>query len=295
MIASASAPPPLDFQYELEFLARGTQSCDPYFPVKPKINLNKRLPPTPTTQKNDTGKYYLFIIGLPSGGTTVIYSLLGTSPEASNLCAFVHNGGLCEGTNFLLGKGLVPVRKDMWRFDAFKIPWETAVRKVYPQRWNMSKPVLLEKSPPTLGRVSEIYQALKSDPDRQVRFIVVTMSSCRYVKNWGMAFQYQRNMGRLAKELDAIPRSVWHHVKMEDMFADPYKEVQGILDFLPALRLLDPTRTSLERRNPKATSDHNRMASVVDFIKMKGEMPNRTTHFWPVGLMQKFGYIDPPK
>eukprot|EP00756_Hemistasia_phaeocysticola_P024100 Hpha_TRINITY_DN1592_c0_g1::TRINITY_DN1592_c0_g1_i1::g.57200::m.57200 len=264
-------------------------SCDTYFPVKPNFDVNKSHKPA-TIQKKDDGKYYLFIIGVPSGGTTAMSGLLGTSPQASTLCDFIANGGLCEGTNWLLGSGLVPERKNMWQ-ESFVVPWKRAVKQVYAKRWNMSKPVLLEKSPPNVGRVPEIYRALKDDPERKIRFLVVTMSSCLYCKNAGAAFHYRRFMKKLSTDLDTIPRSVWHHVTMEDMFRNPYTESDKILQWLPALRQLNPEKTALQRRNPSATTAMTRMMSVVDFIKHKGEMTKRSENFVPLDIQKKFGYV----
>lgn len=195
---------------------------------------------TPKSQ-NMVEHEYVFITGLPYTGTTTLYGLLSTSPQTSNLCK--GGGNCCEGAPVLVKAGLWPVRQAL--NPAFPADWNQALA-VYSNYWNMSKPILVEKSVNNMKRFPRLYQTLRST-GAKASFIYVVRSTCFFRHNqWGpngwvagmnellQSAQYMRSVG--AKVLI---------VKWEDMVGDPYAVAQDLVNFLPALESLDPTKNGL--------------------------------------------------
>eukprot|EP01062_Namystynia_karyoxenos_P051077 TRINITY_DN3997_c0_g1_i2.p1 TRINITY_DN3997_c0_g1~~TRINITY_DN3997_c0_g1_i2.p1 ORF type:complete len:384 (+),score=127.29 TRINITY_DN3997_c0_g1_i2:94-1152(+) len=265
-------------------------SCGDDFPVAAEVDwAGAGRPPVSHRGAPDDDKYWVFIIGAPRGGTSAMYGLLSTSPSMSNLCK--GRWGLCEGTWDIMEAGRLPwVDKNgkkgtQWRPHEFPLDWNDIVDNVYTKRWNTSQPVLLEKSPPNVGRIREIYEQLKGRRDRKVRFIIVTQSPCLYGKGtWEEArrqlLTWRGTMTHLVTQLEFVPQEYWLHVKMEDLFKNPYKESKRVLDFIPALQKLDPESTGLRPRVQKAAGNQlERHKGIMGYIRQKqGELMNRTTH-----------------
>lgn len=87
---------------------------------------------------------YIFILCPPYSGSTVLWQLLATSPLASALP--------CEGQVLAEVKDIM--RHQPWNA-ATQMPWAT-IKAVWERYWDLSKPLLLEKSPPHLIRAQEI-------------------------------------------------------------------------------------------------------------------------------------------
>eukprot|EP01065_Artemidia_motanka_P038220 TRINITY_DN47075_c0_g1_i1.p1 TRINITY_DN47075_c0_g1~~TRINITY_DN47075_c0_g1_i1.p1 ORF type:complete len:323 (+),score=37.54 TRINITY_DN47075_c0_g1_i1:89-1057(+) len=282
--------------------------CDLDFPVNSTMNLeNPPSEPVAYEGKPDNGKYWLFVIGAPKGGTSAMYALLSTSPAASNLCR--GRWGLCEGTWDILGS-LIP-RRDKWgkkgthwRPQQFPINWTEAVDKIYPNRWNMSQPVLLEKSPMNVKRMTEIYNCLKDRTDRQIKFVVVTTHPCFYSSgSWRMArgniYTWAGFMRDLIGSMKHVPSEHWILVRMEDVFRDPVNQTRRLLNFLPALKSLSPIEPGLQPRNKAKKVDQdayqdNRLKGIVGYIQYKkGQLTNKTAVVpgKQVGwILSRFGY-----
>jgi hypothetical protein len=86
---------------------------------------------------------YLFILCPPASGSTLLWELLQTSPQVSAL----------PGEGQSLVKDILFTTK-RWDPD-LKIPWKQ-VKKSWQASWDLSKPVLLEKSPPHLVRARQL-------------------------------------------------------------------------------------------------------------------------------------------
>jgi len=183
--------------------------------------------------------HHVFISGPAHGGTTAMYNLLSTSPEASNICAA--KTLCCEGTWLLERRHLMTHKQR--NSPEYPRDWNSALG-VFSEYWNMSKKVLLEKSPESASKFTRIYEDLKSSGKR-VSFIYVTRSSC-YPPHTEVKFTPRLSVivKQVAKLKAAGARVLV--VKMEDLENDPYGVARKVLGFLPELQSVDPMSSSID-------------------------------------------------
>ena len=98
--------------------------------------------------KNKKHKY-LFILSPPFCGSTLLNEIISTSKKVS--CN--NNIGTREGQTLPRGKDIM-FTKERWNPN-LELPWEH-IKKIWKKYWNLSKPILLEKSVPNILRVKEI-------------------------------------------------------------------------------------------------------------------------------------------
>jgi len=97
---------------------------------------------------NKTDTKYLFVLCGPFSGSTALWKLLSTS---SSVSSFPLEGQRLEKVKPVL------FTRDRW--DPGKvIPWRE-VKMCFEENWDLTKPVLLEKSPPHLFRAFDIEKA----------------------------------------------------------------------------------------------------------------------------------------
>jgi len=94
---------------------------------------------------------YLFILSPPFCGSTLLTQIINSSKNVS--CN--NNIGLMEGQHLPIAKDLL-FTKDRWSVEK-KIDW-IKVKSIWHKYWDLSKPILLEKSPPNIIRVDKIKQ-----------------------------------------------------------------------------------------------------------------------------------------
>ncbi len=205
-----------------------------------KLKPAEQAMPPPEPTKTSVHEY-VFITGVAYTGTTSLYGLLSTSPQTSNLCAGF--GNCCEGAPILEKAGLWPISQVS--NPAYPLDWKQSLA-IYSKYWNMSKPILIEKSVGNMNRFPRLYQTVRS-MGAKASFIYLVRSTCFFKHNhypgngWltGMnevlqSAQYLRNLG--AKVLI---------IKWEDVVGDPYGVSRELLKFLPELVSLDPTKVGL--------------------------------------------------
>jgi hypothetical protein len=177
---------------------------------------------------------YLFVLSPPYCGSTVLWRLLATSPAVS--------------AHPLEGQSLPSVKHIMrdkpWNpHKAF--PW-AEIRQHWEQVWDMSSPILLEKSPPNIVRALEIervfqpsyFVAMMRDPyafcegrRRRHKKSDISLSA----KFWVRCATYQlRNIEQLKNIM---------HFRYEDLAERPLEVRTQLLDFLPQLQEIDITRS----------------------------------------------------
>ena len=109
-------------------------------------------------EKEDTQlTRYLFLLGFPFTGTSAVHFLLGTSANVSTLGNPKTLGPTKEGWHIAGTKeeyedrwdpsGPRPKRGKSISWDAF--PW-SRIGEVYHSHWNLSRPLLVESSPPEI-------------------------------------------------------------------------------------------------------------------------------------------------
>ena len=240
------------------------------------------------------GKTYLFVVGPPHHGTTAVYGLLSTSPMASTLAG--HGNWAGEGTWLLRRDAKETLGGYVRR------RWDPAVeldvgemRRVYERYWNMSRPVLVEKSPPSMMRLKELKAEFKTqvggggEPPR-VKFIFVVRSPCamrhsettlRHHKAEADGVDAARDAPLSAVDVGYAARyyvTQMHNlvvhgldgilVRHEDLLMDPDRVAARILSFVPELRTLDPTRVDdAFAESMQSREGQDRLKGVASFAQ----------------------------
>jgi len=97
---------------------------------------------------------YLFILSPPFCGSTLLNQLISTSKSVScnNNIGTREGQTLPEVKQFMFGK-------NRWNKDA-QLPWKF-IHKIWRKYWDLSKPILLDKSIPNIMRVNDIKEIFK--------------------------------------------------------------------------------------------------------------------------------------
>lgn len=194
---------------------------------------------------------HLFILSPPFCGSTLLWKLLGTS---SNVSALPDEGQfLPEVRPFMRGDPMNPDKS---------IPW-SAVETLWREYWDLSKPILLEKSPPNVVRADQIeahfenaaFVAMMRDPyafceghhrrlGKGVKFAA---------DQWCQFAQMQRR--------NIQERSRILFFTYEELTENTGGVAQQIIEFLPELGSIDINRTfklkSIEGRRARPISNLN--------------------------------------
>lgn len=244
---------------------------------------------------------YVFVIGLPFTGTTALLSLLSTSPHVANLCAAEGSAMMCEGTGSLITEKLIPetcpCHKTRWD-PQYPADWNEALR-VYSRTWNMSKQILIDKSPPNSVKMQRITMDLARE-GKFPSFIVLSRSPC-YLNKTQRDDEASERGRQMAADFQQMPRKSVLHIQYEEIIADPYRAAAKILKFLPQLDHLDPTVDGL-RVDSRVDAVEDKMKqqpvmrgkdkSLIEYIESNYPMS------WPQGgpgtgwseYMRTFGY-----
>lgn len=234
---------------EEELIAVDEQiNCPAYMVNRPVADIARRLKhPEPVYAAGEgngeqiSDQEVVFVIAFPFTGSTAVLGLLGTSPSTTTHCPA--RTWACEGSWLLDRAGLMG-GKHHWD-SQFPKSWGEALQ-VYKKHWNMSKSVLLEKSPPNVIKMAEISKAMR-DLGQRASFIVLTRSPCNLKGAWqgGPGAMYikfvdelkQANEGSLLRTLE---------IKYEDLIADPWAISQRMVEFVPQLGSLNPAETAAD-------------------------------------------------
>eukprot|EP00746_Dinoflagellata_sp_MGD_P005993 gnl/MRDRNA2_/MRDRNA2_111632_c0_seq1.p1 gnl/MRDRNA2_/MRDRNA2_111632_c0~~gnl/MRDRNA2_/MRDRNA2_111632_c0_seq1.p1 ORF type:complete len:416 (-),score=79.33 gnl/MRDRNA2_/MRDRNA2_111632_c0_seq1:209-1456(-) len=243
-------------------------------------------PAAPQTAGGQRTPHYVFISGLPYSGTTALYGLVSTSPVASNLCK--GNANCCEGMPLLVPHGMVSPAFSM--NPAYPTDWSAALG-VYKQFWDLSKPVLIDKSIGNIDRFPKILKAVQQEGAR-ASFIYVVRSKCYYshAEMWNTADELRKVVER-GKELRKAGAS-FLAVKYEDMVSNPYAVAKQVLKVIPELQSLDPTKNGLA--GAPYTDGDNRGLGLATFVNLKRafltQRPKMPISEEEGKWMQKLGY-----
>eukprot|EP00038_Savillea_parva_P031279 m.84508 g.84508 ORF g.84508 m.84508 type:complete len:407 (-) comp9597_c0_seq3:6673-7893(-) len=244
----------------------------------------------PTYPGHPDQHIYLSVLSPGHVGSSALAGLLATSPAVSTLCSA--KVWQCEGEKILMRSPNAHVppllskqrRNAMARGDTIyavtsgsndtrrveDMPWG-AVYHMYQTYWNLSKPILLDKSPAFLAYGPQIARALQAH-GRRAAFIVLSRSPCTMstkrrdkfesnLRNRSMLAPPRlpnpqlHNYNRTAAMLIATARALRQaghrviHVRYEDLVLNPYGTVARLLAFLPELQRLDPTQNGMAGYN----------------------------------------------
>jgi len=225
---------------------------------------------------------HLFILAPPYSGSTLLYRLVATSPAVS---ALPGEGQHIESVQALLAR-------DAWAEDR-EIPWGF-IRAAWERHWDLSKPVLLEKSPPHMMRAAELQEAFAP-----ASFLILVRDPyCLaegIVRRWDWdaraAGEFTvRLLRRQRQNLALLERRLL--LRYEDMAADPAACARSIVDSLPELERIDP-----ERKFRVHSIDGLRRRRIVDLNELKlrslsvAQFEELTQVFEPdAELLAAFGY-----
>lgn len=174
---------------------------------------------------------YLFVLCPPYCGSTLLWKLLSTS---ANVSALPNEGQFLPELSDVM-------REKPW--DASRVfPWPE-IKRVWESYWDLSKPVLLEKSPPNLIRTREIVAHFQP-----VKFIIMVRDPYAQVEGlmrrngWKERFSAHFAMRWLRAQLDNA-RVLENALVLtyESLVANPVQACEKLAAFIPALRDLDPT------------------------------------------------------
>jgi len=179
---------------------------------------------------------YLFVLCPAFSGSTVLYRLLASSRHASAL--FGHGNWAGEGQFVPAVRSVMrrqpgpDPRIGGWEDPRVTMPW-ARIRRAWERCWDLSKPVLIEKSPPNLLRAPAIEGHFSRYGD--VRFVAMVRSPyCvrQRPRLWIEEARHQR------RNVTTLRHVVW--TTYEALCADAAAVADRLTGFLPALGRLDP-------------------------------------------------------
>ena len=225
--------------------------------------------PTPLPDVDFSGKTLLIVMGHPFSGTSALEGLIGTGSGVTDLCK--SGTWQCEDTwllkymDFNMEPGVdewneyypVDAAGYAYAFQHFALTW-----------WNMSKPVLMDKTPNLIARHRVIADAAKM-LGVPVKFVLLSRHPFSWTsrthpfdeKRWLKLMKFNRAV------LDDDTIDVLH-VRYEDLAWRMRETVASVEAFAPELGALDPWRSALAFEE----KDHNsiqgsRAMPVAEYFK----------------------------
>lgn len=225
--------------------------------------------PTPLPDVDFSGKTLLIVMGQPFSGTSALEGLIGTGAGTTDLC----NSGSwqCEDTwllkymDFPIEPGVdewneyYPVDADgyAYAFNSFAHMW-----------WDMSKPILMDKTPNLMAH----YKTIKGAADKlgvPVKFVLLTRhpyswTSTTHPLNQGLWLELMQ-FGAAAL---ADPEINVHQVKYEDLAWNMDVTIQNLQAFIPELGELNPWGSALEDTSSAGSEiNGDRDMGIAEYFK----------------------------
>ena len=190
-----------------------------------------------------TGKTLLIVLGMSFSGTSALEGLLGTSGVITDLCK--SNTWQCENTVLLEDMGFINENVHCDPDDVTAAEFAYAYKDFANKWWDMSKPVLMDKTPQNLCRPTKIRDAA-AKLGVNVKFVVLTRhpfswTSEKHPFNQG----YYMEQMVMARNLLADPSMSTLQVRYEDMAWNMDAVIQSVKAFVPEVSNIDPWRSSL--------------------------------------------------
>ncbi|MBK7642118.1 MAG: SRPBCC domain-containing protein [Planctomycetes bacterium] len=179
---------------------------------------------------------YLFLLSPPFSGSTLLYRLIGTSANVSTL--FGHGNWAGEGQALpgaarwmRASKGPDPRVGGFWD-PALQMPW-AEIKTVWDRHWDLTKPILAEKSPPNMCRAESILEFFSRHGD--VVFVGLMRSPYavkQSAQHWLEQARFQRHNAH------TLPRFL--QLTYEELCSDPAGVAARIEAHVPGIGALDP-------------------------------------------------------
>jgi hypothetical protein len=224
-------------------VAVGQLGDDPAF----KLPENIVKYPTPLPDVNFSDKTLLIVMGHPFSGTSALEGLIGTGNGVTDLC----DSGTwqCEDTwllkymNFDIEPG-VDEWDDSYPVDAAGYAY--AFKHFAQTWWDMSKPLLMDKTPNLLAHYRTVVGAAEK-LGVPVKFVLLTRHPFSWTSethpfNQGLWMQLMQYSLKVLND----PSIEVHQIKYEDLAWNLDETIKSLQAFLPQLGELDPWGSALE-------------------------------------------------
>lgn len=184
-------------------------------------------------------KIYMPILTPPFFGSSVLSSILSSSPHVTNMCKDPYHKGRipwqCESTPTLVQEGVL---RKKTRWDPLATNW-TAAYETYERLkvWtDMDKPIRLDKAPPNIAKSKQLVDYYEAH-GMEYRFVVMMRHPCR--KDWQHPkFPTLRYSTYLREILDAVPEDRRFLINYDDLVTRPGEVLRDLLKWYPLLQSL---------------------------------------------------------
>ena len=235
-------------------VAVGQLGDDPAF----KLPENIVKYPSPLPDVNFSDKTLLIVMGPPFSGTSALEGLIGTGNGVTDLC----DSGTwqCEDTwllkymDFNIEPGV-----DEWDeyYPVDAAGYAYAFKHFAQTWWDMSKPLLMDKTPNLLAHYRTIVGAAEK-LGVPVKFVLLTRhpfswTSEHHPFNQGLWMQLMQFSLKVLND----PSIEVHQIKYEDLAWNLEETINSLQAFLPQLGELDPWGSALEEPKDAAAKEIN--------------------------------------
>ena len=213
---------------------------------------------------------YLFLLGYAYTGTSALHFILATSDSVSTVANSSQLGPYKEGWGIRAFRGkdrgeLISYKQltnerhiSRWAMDADRVPWQQ-LGDAYHASWNLTKPVLLENSPPEIQFPERLISQFSNR--RDVRFVVLTRSPCNERDAVEFPDRWSQHMTHIK---DNIIGTFGGHdrrriflLRYEDLCQNMNRTLAALRAWLPVLGDLDPNAVpDAHRRLAKLVHEH---------------------------------------
>lgn len=214
--------------------------------------------PAPLPDVDFSGKTLLIVMGHPFSGTSALEGLIGTGEGVTDLCA--SGTWQCEDTLLLKSMGFkFDPDVDMWRED-FPVGakgFAYAFRHFALTWWDMSKPLLMDKTPNLLAHHRAIADAadLLGIP---VKFVLLTRHPfSRHSEKHPFNHNLWRDLMKFSLRALNDPNIDIHQIKYEDLAWNLDETIESLRAFLPQLGEIDPWGSALKEPEDAVAKEIN--------------------------------------
>lgn len=214
---------------------------------------------------------YLFLLGWPYSGTSAVHFLLATSLSVSTLGPPGVLGPDKEGWAKSHLKNSLTARQ-RWNVSQ-PLPWQQ-LRTVYHSHWNLSRPILLENSPPEILHAAELNATFS--PTGKVRFLLLVRSACSSGSMQSTYAVYSKithsrshdlysAMGKVSRSvIDAFGEDVFV-LRYEDLCLRWNETLLRITAWEPRLGDIDISRVPSAASHPKMIAHGHEQTSILKY------------------------------
>ena len=197
---------------------------------------------------------YIFILSPSYSGSTILYKLINTSPNISTLISNANPSHVGEGcalfhmTNKYKIKNYLKIRTN----PNVRLPMDL-VKEAYESIWDTNKPILCDKSIPTLYRAKHYDDYFKQFGEVYFISLIRNPYFTRHnMKEWYNDACYVKHNIESFKNLI--------HITYEDLTNNIENVIDKILNFVPELETLNKNVTYVN-----GIRDYNRNCKIINY------------------------------